>query len=447
MAKSNLVFTAFHVRLRLHINHKGKPDVTNQHEAMLMDKPPILSRTQARQIAITTQYLAGPNHNCDANGAMEIINRLGCLQLDPINVVARSHLLVLWSRLGNYDPAVLDTLLWQEHRLFEYWAHAASIVVTEDYPIHQMRMRSYAQDSSPWSERIKAWMEQNDTLRTTILTDLREGGPLRSRDFEDTSVAGWESTGWTHGRNVSRMIDFLWTQGQILVARRKGIEKWWDLAERCLPSWVSYDPLPEHEIVVRASQKSLRALGVATERHIYEHFTQGRYPGLSDVLSELEASGQIVRVCIQDEDGELPSRWFMHADLLPMLEQLTVNWEPRTTFLSPFDNLICNRKRTQLLFDFSYQSEIYTPKDKRRFGYYVMPILHADRLIGRIDPALNRAQHTLVINAIHIEPDVPISSEMGQAVANAIEELAHFLNATVINYGQQVPQEWKHFLR
>ena len=411
-----------------------------------MDKPLTISRTLARQIAVTAQYLAGPWPNCDAEGVMEVINQLGCLQLDPINVVARSHLLVLWSRLGNYDPALLDTLLWQEHRLFEYWAHAASIVLTADYPIHQMKMRSYAKDNSNGSQHVRAWMEQNDTLRTTILNDLYQRGPLRSRDFEDTSVAAWQSSGWTHGRNVSRMLDFLWIQGHILVAGRKGIEKWWDLAERCLPAWVSYDPLPEHEVVSRAAQKSLRALGVATERHITEHFTQGRYPGLSSILAELEEEGQIVRVHIHDQDGELPGTWFIHTDTLPMLEQLTATWEPRTTLLSPFDNLICNRRRTQLLFDFSYQSEIYTPKDKRRFGYYVMPILHGNRLIGRIDPALNRAQKTLVINAIHIEPNVPITSEMGHAVSNAIQELAHFLNAMSINYCQQVPQEWKHLL-
>jgi uncharacterized protein YcaQ len=242
------------------------------------------------------------------------------------------------------------------------------------------------------------------------------------------------------------MLDFLWMQGHILVARRKAGEKWWDLAERCLPSWVSYDPLPEREVVCRAAQKSLRALGVATERNIVEHFTQGRYPGLPDIMTVLEAEGSIVRVHIHERDGELPGKWFIHADYLPMLEQLAVAREPRTTLLSPFDNLICNRRRTQLLFDFSYQSEIYTPKDKRRFGYYVMPILFGDQLIGRIDPALNRAQHTLVINAVHLEPDIAITSEMGLAVANAIQELANFLGAATINYCQELPEGWKHLL-
>jgi uncharacterized protein YcaQ len=411
-----------------------------------MGKPPIISKALARQVAITTQYLATPHPGSDSDGIMEVIRRLGCLQLDPINVVARSHLLVLWSRLGKYDPLLLDTLLWQEHYLFEYWAHAASIVLTEDYPIHQMKMRSYANDSSDWSQHVRAWMDQNDALRNSILDSLRKRGPLRSRDFEDTSVVAWQSTGWTGGRNVSRMLDFLWIRGHILVAKRVAGEKWWDLAERCLPDWVSYDPLPEREVVNHAAQKSLRALGVATERHIIEHFTQGRYPGLSSVLTELESAGKIVQVCIHDQDGELPGKWFIHADFLPMLDQLTKAWEPRTTLLSPFDNLICNRKRTQLLFDFSYQSEIYTPKDKRRYGYYVMPILSGDRLIGRIDPALNRAQRTLVINAVHIEPDISITSEMDQTVAHAIQELAHFLGATAIAYGDHVPQGWKRLL-
>ena len=412
-----------------------------------MGTPLIISPPVARRVAIASQYLAGRRPNPNAQGIMEVINRLGCLQLDPINIVARSHLLVLWSRLGAYDPALLDTLLWQERRLFEYWAHAASIVLTEDYPIYQVVMRSPIKESSLWDQRVRAWMEQNDTLRVSILNALRERGPLRSRDFEDTAVAAWQSTGWTQGRNVSRMLDFLWLQGQILVARRVNGEKWWDLAERCLPDWISCEPLPEREVVRLATQKSLRALGVATERDIAQHFTRYRYPGLSDVLTELEAARQIVRVRIHEPGCELPGTWFIHTDLLPMLEQVasTVS-EPHTTLLSPFDNLICDRNRTERLFGFTYQSEIYSPKSKRRFGYYVMPILYGDRLIGRIDPAMDRRHGKLVINAVHTEPDIPITGVTGQGVASAIEELAYFLGAKTITYGDKMPQGWKQLL-
>src|SRR5215469_17613117 len=254
-------------------------DLTN------MNSPLIISQTQARQLAVTVQYLAGPGHNSDADGAMEVINRLGCLQLDPINVVARSHLLVLWSRLGTYDQGLLDILLWQERRLFEYWAHAASIVLTQDYPIHQMRMRSYGKGSDTWSQQVSAWMQQNEALRISILSALQQRGPLRSRDFEDPVQVAWRSTGWTDGRTVGRMLDFLWAQGHILVSKRVGAHKWWDLAERCLPpSWITQEPLAEHEVVCAATQKALRSLGVATARDITEHFTRNRYPGLSEVL-------------------------------------------------------------------------------------------------------------------------------------------------------------------
>ena len=411
----------------------------------MMKEIPVISRTVARRLAIVAQGLAGPRPRADTEGIMNVIGRLGCLQLDPINIVARSPLLVLWSRLGPYDQGLLDILLWQERRLFEYWAHAASIVLTQDYPIHQMRMRSYGKGSDAWSQQVSTWMQQNETLRLSIFSALQQRGPLRSRDFEDTVQVAWQSSGWTDGRTVGRMLDFLWVQGHVLVSKRVGTQKWWDLAERCLPPlWFAQEPLAEHEVVCAAAQKALRALGVATTRDITEHFTRSRYPGLAEVLSELEAQERILRVRVQEQGKELAGPWFVHAELLPVLERLEQQeWEPRTTLLSPFDNLICDRKRTARLFDFSYQSEIYTPKDKRRFGYYVMPILSGDQLIGRIDPAFDRSRKQLIINAVHTEPATAITAETGQALTAAIEELAAFLGATTISYTHQLPEGWK----
>jgi uncharacterized protein len=414
----------------------------------MMKETRVISRTVARQMAIVAQGLAGPRPPADTEGIMDVVGRLGCLQLDPINTVARSHLLVLWSRLGSYDQGLLDLLLWQERRLFEYWAHAASIVLTQDYPIHQMRMRFYGKGSDSWSQQVSAWMQQNEPLRISILSALQQRGPLRSHDFEDTVQVAWRSSGWTDGRTVGRMLDFLWAQGHILVARRVGAQKWWDLAERCLPAvWISQEPLAEHEVVCAAAQKALRALGVATARDVTEHFTRYRYPGLTEVLTHLEATGRILRVHVQEQGKDLAGTWFVHTESLPVLERLEQQaWEPRTTLLSPFDNLICDRKRTARLFDFTYQSEIYTPKDKRRFGYYVMPILSGDQLIGRIDPMFDRGRKQLMINAVHVEPATSITRETGQAIAVAIEELAAFLGATTISYSRQVPEGWKGIL-
>jgi uncharacterized protein YcaQ len=414
----------------------------------MMKETRVISRTLARRMAIVAQGLAGSRPRADTEGIMDVIGRLGCLQLDPITIVARSHLLVLWSRLGSYDQGLLDRLLWQERRLFEYWAHAASIVLTQDYPIHQMRMRSYGKGSDSWSQQVSAWMQQNETLRISILSALQQRGPLRSRDFEDPVQVAWRSSGWTDGRTVGRMLDFLWAQGHILVAKRVGTQKWWDLAERCLPSaLISLEPLAEDEVVCAAAQKALRALGVATAREVTEHFTRHRYPGLAEVLTHLETTERILRVRVQEQGKDLAGTWFVHAEWLPVLERLEQQtWEPRTTLLSPFDNLICDRKRTARLFDFIYQSEIYTPKDKRRFGYYVMPILSGDQLIGRIDPTFDLARKQLTINAVHAEPATSISRETGQAIAVAIEELAAFLGATTISYSHQKPEGWKRIL-
>ncbi len=414
----------------------------------MMKETRVISRTVARRLAIVAQGLAGPRPRADIEGIMDVVGRLGCLQLDPISIVARSHLLVLWSRLGCYDQGLLDSLLWQERRFFEYWAHAASIVLTQDYSIHQMRMRRYGKESDSWSQQVSAWMQQNETLRVSILSALHRRGPLRSRDFEDPVQVAWRSSGWTDGRTVGRMLDFLWAQRHILVAKRVGVQKWWDLAERHLPAvWISKEPQAPHEVVCAAAQKSLRALGVATAQEVTEHFTRHRYPGLSEVLTHLEATERILRVRVQEQGKELAGTWFVHAELLPVLEWLEQQaWEPRTTLLSPFDNLICDRKRTARLFDFTYQSEIYTPKDKRRFGYYVMPILSGDQLIGRIDPTFDRRRKQLMINAVHAEPATSITGETGQAIAVAIEELAAFLGATTISYSHQIPEGWKTIL-
>lgn len=397
-----------------------------------------LSLTLARRFILTCQRLAGPRPVVTADTLLDLIRDLGCLQLDPLNVVARSHLLVLWSRLGSYDPVLLDQLLWQEHRLFEYWAHAASIVLTEDYQLYQHRMRaSYPGDEIPWSQRARQWIEQNAVLKEHILTLLRERGPLRARDFTDLAVVPWQSTGWTGGRNVSRMLDFLWTQGYITVAGRKGSDKLWDLAEKVLPDWTPREPLSSYERDSRAAQRALRALGVATARNITEYFTRGHYPELARVMADLESSGQIARVTLQGADKEVPGPWFIDRDNLPLLDALEAGaWAPRTTLLSPFDNLICDRRRTALLFDFAYQSEIYLPREKRRYGYYVLPILHGDQLIGRIDPTLDRVRSQLNVHAIHFEASVNMTPEIARAVTGAIEELARFLGAATIQYAE-----------
>jgi uncharacterized protein len=399
-----------------------------------------LDPTLVRRLAVSRQRLTGPVPA--AAGPQEIMSvaaDLGSLQLDPISVVARSHLLVLWSRLGGYDPADVEGLLWRERRLFEYWTHAAAIVCMDDLPIHSLLMRRYPSERH---RRLRQWLAANQALRRSILRQLKAGGPLPTSAFEDRAVTAWQSSGWTAGRNVDRMLDLLWTQGRILVAGRRGRQRVWDLSERWLPDWAPTRRPPEREVVRLAAQRSLRALGVATARDIDRHFTAGRYPGLPGVLASLERSGRIERVRLAADGAGRLGPWYVHADDLPLLERLASgDWRPRTTLLSPFDNLIIDRERTERLFGFSFRLEIYVPKAARRHGYYVLPVLHGDRFVGRVDPALDRGTGRLVVHAVHAEPGAPASA--GPAVAAALQELAGWLGAGGVDLRRPPPEVWR----
>ncbi len=405
-----------------------------------------ITPTLARRLAITRQHLAGERAPATATSILNLVRDLGCIQIDPISAVARSPLLVLFSRLGVYDPALLNTLLFQERTLFEYWAHCASIVPTEDYPLHAHLMRTYARDHSVWSHRIQAWVKQNDSVRREILSALRKRGPLLSRHFieQDQRATHWVSTGWTSNRNAARMLDYLLMSGKVTVAGREGIQKVWDLTERFLPAWTPREKLSEREIVRRATQRSLRALGVATPKQITQHFIRGRYPRLEETLTTLEKEKLVERVHIADAQTTWDGEWYIHTADLPLLEKISAGaWQPRTTLLSPFDNLICDRARTKLFFDFDYTMEIYVPAAKRKYGYYVLPILHGDQLIGRVDAAMDRAALRLNLNAIYAEKTAPRDTRTARAIHNAIETLATFLGAREIAYPRRMPRAWK----
>jgi uncharacterized protein len=377
-----------------------------------------LSLGEARRLAVRSQYLAGPEPPPGLDGMRQVLRGLRVLQLDPVNVVARSHLLVLWSRLGPFDRADLDTLLWRERWLFEYWAHAASIVLTEDYPIHRVMMRRYGVNTT--NSRLRDWLVANDDFRQYVLGRLGEDGPLPGNAIEDRAAVSWTSTGWTNGRNVDRMLDTLWKQGVVTVAGRDGLRRLWNLAE--FPEAVD---LPEPEVVTRAAEHALRALGVARARDVERHFTIGRYPGL-----DLERAPWVRPVSV--EGGS--EQWWVHRDTLGLLDE---QWRPRTTLLSPFDNLICDRDRAERLWGFTYRNEIYVPKHKRRYGSYVMPVLAGERLVGRVVPRMDRRRGELIIEGVFAEEpagSLPEGALRPGSVAAAIGSLAAFAGGDSVIY-------------
>lgn len=406
----------------------------------------IISPKIAHRTAVLAQKLAGPLPKKSTKEDMQAVLRaIRCLQLDPIRAVERTQYTVLWSRLGNYNRDHLHELIYQDRWLFEYWAHAASIVLTEDYPIHEYMMRNYGVGGSSWSRRLAKWVGENESFKQYILTEMDRLGPMLTGDFDDQSKVPWESSGWSSGRSVGYMLDYLWTSGQIMVSKRDGLKRWWDAKERVLPAEAIVGGWTAEEVTYTAAQHSLRALGIGRERDIKQHFTERRYYGLKQIIAQLESEGKIKRVTIKDDVwGTEP--WYIHTDNLSLLDQAQHDWKPRTSLLSPFDGLIRDRDRTELMWDFYYRIEIYVPKAKRQYGYYVLPILHGDQLIGRIDPRMDRKKHILNVNAVYLEDHIKAGKGNGRAVAKAIDELGRFLGAKQVHYGENVPQPWQAFM-
>jgi uncharacterized protein len=382
----------------------------------------------ARRLALNAQRLAGPRLAPTAEGLLEAARAIRCIQLDAVGVVgAPTQLLVPFSRVGPYNRALLDRLTFEDRTLFYYFAHAASLVLTEDFPIHAGSMRSYQDRTDTWGKRIHSWIEDNRDLRDQILELIRTRGPLRSRDFPNTARTDWRSSGWTEGRSVNRMLDFLWVEGVLTVAGRAGQERLWDLSERWFPKWTPRERLTPEERSDRAVEHSLRALGAATARHVSQYFLRahqrGRFYDLPGSLARLTASGAVQAAKVTGSKGD----WYLHRDSLPLLD---VPWQPRTVLLSPFDNLIADRQRTRQLFDFDYTIEIYVPPAKRKRGYYAMPILAGDRIIGTVDPRFDRASRTLIVHGVVLEP----GERFTEAARKAVGDLARFVGADKVAY-------------
>ena len=306
-----------------------------------------------------------------ATNVLDTVRRLGFLQIDPISTVAPPQQLVLWSRLGVFDTAELDRLLWEEHKLFE---SAAFIRPIEDYPLIRARMLR-KRGNQMYEQRGQEFLERNARFKRFVLKELEQRGPLLSREIQADLMVSRDPHEWWGSRKVALMLMLLEGRGVVAVVGRRGKQRLWDLAERWYPK---VDAMPWREAKQLLDEKRRRALGVWLENGEWHAHPEER-------------------------DGRVP---------------------PRTTFLSPFDRLIHDRDRAEALFGFFYRLEMYVPKAKREYGYYVLPILRGDRLIGRIDPVFDRKAGVLRINSVHWEPGVkPVS------LAKPLRELASWLGA------------------
>jgi uncharacterized protein YcaQ len=356
-----------------------------------------LSRLDARRIAVRAQLLDGGR----PVGLLETVRRLTLLQIDPIAAVAPNADLVAWSRLGSsYSPADLDSAL-ADRTLLEL---RAMIRPAEDLKLYRADMAHWDQakrgELPGWRESRRDWVRANDACRRDILDRLVADGPLTSRELPDSCAVPWRSTGWTDNRNVSQLLEYMVLRGEVAVAGRRGGDRLWDLADRVYPD----DPsVPRAEARRIRDERRLRALGIA----------RARGPECPVEPSDVGDVGEPAVV-----DG-VKGSWRVDATLLGQ------PFSGRAALLSPFDRLVHDRKRMVELFEFDYQLEMYKPVAKRRWGYFALPILYGDRLVGKLDATADRKAGVLRVDAIH--QDVPFDATMTAEVDAEIRDLAHWL--------------------
>jgi hypothetical protein len=354
-----------------------------------------LTKAQARRIAVRAQLLDAPR----PQGLLAVVQRLTLLQVDPTAAVAPSADLVLWSRLGSsYRPEHLTQALEQKRTLFEFNALIR--------PMSDLGLYLAGAGGRRGHPRVLAWLRDNDRFRRDILELLERSGPLASRDIPDTCAVPWASSGWTNNRNVTQMLEFLQRRAEIAISGRVGRERLWDMPERVYPAGAV---IPSVEEAERAkNERRLAALGIAR--------VQARAMPMEPIYVGEAGEAAVV----EGVKGE----WRVDP------RYLDGGFKGRTALLSPFDRLLHDRIRTEELFEFEYTLEMYKPAAKRRWGYFALPILHRDRLVGKLDATADRKASVLRVNAIH--EDVSFSRALSASVRKEIDDLAGWLGLDAV---------------
>jgi uncharacterized protein YcaQ len=378
-------------------------------------EPMHFSLPAARSLLLAAQGLDQRSRRRATKGdVLAAIRRMGVLQIDTIHVVARSPYLVLWSRLGSYNPVWLDELL-AEGSIFEYWAHEACFLPVEDYPLFRHCMIDPG--SMGW-KYAGQWIETNREHVDRVLDVVRERGPVRSSDFVRTDG---KAGGWWEWKPEKRALESLFTAGELMVARRHNFQRIYDLRERVLPSWDD-SQLPTLEETRRTLiLNAVRALGVATDRWINDYYrTKRRY--ITPLIKQLVSENELIPASIEG----IRESAYIHPGNMGLAEKAASGRlaSKITTLLSPFDPVVWDRARALALFGFDYRIECYTPEPKRRYGYFTLPILRRGELIGRLDPKAHRRDGIFEIRALHLEPGVVADDEMIADVAGGVRECA-----------------------
>jgi uncharacterized protein YcaQ len=360
-----------------------------------MTKMHELNRDEARRIAVLAQLLTQDR----PSSMIETVRGLSLLQIDHTNAIAPSADLVLWSRLGpDYSRQELRDAL-DEQRLVEF---RGTVRPAEDLALYRAEMAEWpgAGELRDWQEYRRDWVRANEACRLDILERLRADGPLPASEFPDTCARPWPSSGWNNGKNITMLLDFMTQRGEVAVAGRHGRHRLWDLASRVYPDGPM---VPPDEARRLRDERRLRALGIARSR------------GPECPVEPLDVGDAGVPVVV---DG-LRGTWRVDPELLDL------PFRPRAALLSPFDRLLHDRKRMKEVFEFDYRLEMFKPVAQRQWGYYALPILYGDQLVGKLDATADRPTGVLRVDAVH--RDVPFSKTMTAAVDHEISDLATWL--------------------
>lgn len=390
-----------------------------------------LSHTAARNLMLAAQGLdRRPRRRARKADVLAAIRRMGVLQIDTISVVARSPYLVLWSRIGHYDPRWLDALL-AERKLFEYWSHEACFVPIEDYPLYRHRMLDHSWAGWRYAHKF---MDAHRDDADRLLQHVRDHGEVRSTDFARKDERGT----WWDWKPEKRMLESLFTAGELMIARREGFHRIYDLRERILPSWDDTQ-LPSSDQVRRALVlKAVRSMGIARAKWVADYFRMDK-TSTKLIPDRLADEGALMRVAV--EGWKEPA--FVHPDHADAMRSAAAGrGKPvLTTLLSPFDPLVWDRRRASEMFGFDYRIEVYTPAPRRVYGYYVLPILHRGRLIGRLDAKAHRKEGVWEVKALYLEPGVRLTDRMAAEVAAAIHDCARWHGTPRVELRRADPPE------
>ena len=388
---------------------------------------PHLSLADARNLHLAAQGLLNkPRRRASLEDIPATISRMSLLQIDTINIVARSPYLVLFSRLGNYPAQWLDESL-ARGELMEYWAHEACFMPRSDFRL--IRHRMLAPEKMGWKYK-DAWMQEHEAEIAQLIQHIHDKGPVRSADFEHPRKG---ASGWWEWKPHKRHLEGLFTAGKVMVIERRNFQRVYDLTHRVMPDWDDErDLVSQTEAEIIMLDNSARSLGIFREQWLADYYRLKR-PALAAWREARAEQQQIIAVHVE----KLGNLW-LHDDLLPLLERALAGKLTAThsAVLSPFDPVVWDRKRAEQLFDFSYRLECYTPAPKRQYGYFVLPLLHRGQLVGRMDAKMHRQTGILEVISLWLQEGIKPTTMLQKGLRQAITDFAIWQQATRVTLGR-----------